>query len=69
MNGIEEDLKYDVALDRLREIVSALERKEVKIDQLSKKVQEAKRYVDYCRVKLDETEAEITKIITPSIEE
>ena len=58
---LEKDLKYEVALERLQEIVALLERKEIKIDDLSDKVQEAKALVEFCREKLDETE--INKII------
>lgn len=68
MDGIEEGLKYDEALERLRAIVSQLEKKEVKIDDLGEKVKQAKLYVDYCREKLDSTEKEIEKIISPAEE-
>ena len=60
---LEKDLKYEVALERLQEIVALLERKEIKIDDLSDKVQEAKALVEFCREKLDKTETEINKII------
>ena len=63
---IEKDLKYEVALERLQEIVSLLERKEIKIDDLAEKVKEAKALVDYCREKLEKTEEEINKIIDPT---
>ncbi len=62
---IEKDLKYEVALERLQEIVNLLERKEIKIDNLAEKVKEAKALVDYCREKLEKTEEEINKIIEP----
>lgn len=56
---------YEEALQRLKEIVSALERKEVKIDNLSNTVIEAKELVDFCRKKLDQTEDDIKRIIEP----
>lgn len=59
-------LKYDEALDKLQEIVRLLERKEINIDDLAMKVKEAKLLVDFCRQKLDDTEEEINKIISPS---
>ena len=62
---LEKDLKYEVALERLQEIVSLLERKEIKIDDLADKVKEAKALVEFCRDKLDKTELEINKIIEP----
>ena len=58
-------LKYDEALEQLRDIVGLLEKKEVKIDDLAIKVKDAKKLVDFCRNKLQETEDEITKIIDP----
>ena len=58
-------LKYDEALEQLRDIVGLLEKKEVKIDDLAMKVKDAKKLVDFCRNKLQETEDEITKIINP----
>jgi exodeoxyribonuclease VII small subunit len=61
-------LKYDEALSQLQEIVSLLERKEITIDELANKVKEAKLLVDFCREKLDSTENEINKIISPADE-
>ena len=58
-------IKYDEALEQLRDIVGLLEKKEVKIDDLAIKVKDAKKLVDFCRNKLQETEDEITKIINP----
>lgn len=62
---IDENTKYEDALKRLQEIVSLLERKEVKIDDLAERVKEAKTIVDFCRGKLEKTEEEINKIIEP----
>lgn len=59
-------LKYDEALEKLQEIVRLLERKEINIDDLATKVKEAKLLVDFCRQKLDDTEEEINKIISPT---
>jgi len=60
---LDKNLKYDEALEKLQEIVTLLERKEITIDELSGKVKEAKLLVELCREKLDETEDEIKKII------
>ncbi|HZH86648.1 MAG TPA: exodeoxyribonuclease VII small subunit [Brumimicrobium sp.] len=56
---------YEEALQRLKEIVGALELKEIKIDNLSETVIEAKELVDFCRKKLDKTEEDIKRIIAP----
>ena len=56
-------LTYETALKQLNEIVQQLERKEIKIDELSNTVEKAKQLVDFCREKLDKTEADIKKII------
>lgn len=56
-------LTYEAALKQLNEIVQQLERKEIKIDELSNTVEKAKQLVDFCREKLDKTEADIKKII------
>lgn len=56
-------MTYEEALKKLHEIVKKLEQKEVKIDALSDTVAEAKSLVDFCRDKLEKTEADIKKII------
>lgn len=58
-------MTYEEALKQLSEIVGKLERKEVKIDNLSETVSNAKELVDFCRKKLESTEADIKKIIDP----
>lgn len=63
--AIKEKTTYEEALQRLKEIVRKLEQKEVKIDELSETVIEAKELVDFCRKKLDKTEEDIKKIIDP----
>jgi exodeoxyribonuclease VII small subunit len=63
--AIKSSTTYEEALQRLKEIVRKLEQKEVKIDELSETVIEAKELVDFCRKKLDKTEEDIKKIIDP----
>ncbi|RFC53988.1 exodeoxyribonuclease VII small subunit [Brumimicrobium aurantiacum] len=65
---VTEKTTYEEALQRLKEIVGALEAKEVKIDDLSGTVIEAKELVDFCRTKLDKTEEDIKRIIAPDDE-
>ena len=43
-------------MEQLRDIVGLLEKKEVIIDDLAIKVKDAKKLVDFCRNKLQETE-------------
>lgn len=62
---IKDDLTYEEAMQRLKDIVSSLEKKEVKIDVLSDTVKEAKALVEFCRNKLDATEEDIKRIISP----
>ncbi len=59
------EITYEEALLQLKDIVSKLEMKQVKIDDLAGTVKEAKQLVDFCREKLDKTESEINKIIQP----
>jgi len=49
------EITYEEALIQLKEIVSKLEMKQVKIDDLASTVKEAKQLVDFCREKLDKT--------------
>ncbi len=56
-------MTYEEALSKLNGIVEKLEKKEVKIDDLSYTIAEAKKLVDFCRNKLDKTEEDIKKII------
>lgn len=63
------DLTYETALTQLQNIVKDLENRDIKIDDLASKVNEAKSLVDFCREKLSKTEEEINKIIRPAINE
>ena len=62
---ITENTTYEEALQRLKVIVNQLELKEVKIDDLSSTVIQAKELVEFCRRKLDKTEEDIKRIIEP----
>lgn len=63
MTAIPKDMKYEAALAQIEDIVSELEKKEVSIDELIKRVDFAKQLVDFCQDKLTKTEKEIEKII------
>ena len=57
------EMKYDDALKMLHSISSALENKEVPIDELTEKVKLANMLNAHCKQKLEATEKEIQKII------
>tara|TARA_B100000524_G_scaffold219296_1_gene115428 strand:- start:6191 stop:6403 length:213 start_codon:yes stop_codon:yes gene_type:complete len=57
------NLKYDEALDMLKEISLKLENKEVSIDDLTEQVKLANKLSEHCKSKLQATEDEIKKII------
>ena len=63
MTVLSKDMKYEEALAQIENIVSELEKKEVSIDELIKRVDFAKQLVDFCQDKLTKTEKEIEKII------
>lgn len=66
---ITDKTSYEEALNRLKDIVESLEKKEIKIDNLSETVIEAKALVEFCKKKLDKTEEDIKRIIEPSSSE
>tara|TARA_B100000927_G_C16368113_1_gene430299 strand:- start:404 stop:616 length:213 start_codon:yes stop_codon:yes gene_type:complete len=57
------NLKYDEALEMLKEISLKLENKEVSIDDLTDQVKLANQLAEHCKSKLKATEDEIKKII------
>ena len=63
MSTIPANMKYEDALAQLQDILNELEKKEVSVDELTKKVATAKKLVDFCQTKLTKTEKEIAKII------
>jgi exodeoxyribonuclease VII small subunit len=60
---MQENLSYEEALTQLQAIVKKLEQKEVKIDALASTVARANEFVAYFLSKLQQTEAEIQKIV------
>ena len=57
------NLKYDQALELLKEISIKLENKEVSIDDLTTQVKLANQLAEHSKSKLKSTEDEIKKII------
>ena len=60
---MELQLTYEEALSELQGIVKKLENKEVNTDELASTVARANQLVEYCQSKLQQTEAEIQKIV------
>ena len=58
-----EKLKYDEALQMLKEISDRLENKEVSMDDLTQEVKTANLLAEYCKRKLRSTEDEIKRIL------
>ncbi|WP_321425633.1 exodeoxyribonuclease VII small subunit [uncultured Bacteroides sp.] len=54
---------YAQAMEKLENIVSAVEKDELDIDQLSKKLKEAQKLVSFCKDKLYKADEEIKKIM------
>lgn len=54
---------YAQAMEKLENIVSAIEKDELDIDQLSEKLKEAQKLISFCKDKLYKADEEIKKII------
>jgi len=54
---------YAQAMEKLENIVSAIEKDELDIDQLSEKLKEAQKLISFCKDKLYKADEEIRKII------
>ena len=59
----EENESYAQAMEKLENIVSAVEKGELDIDQLSEKLKEAQKLVSFCKDKLYKADEEIKKIM------
>lgn len=53
-------LSYSEAKEQLDQIINDLENDQITIDDLTKKVKEAKRLIELCKQKLRSTQEEIT---------
>ena len=58
------ELKYEVALKQLQEIVERLESGQMDIDALGKEIKNAQTLIKMCKDKLTKTEEEINAIIS-----
>ena len=58
-----EKMKYEKAVSKLEEIVSAMEPGKMNLDELTTKLQEAKKLIVFCKERLEKTDEEIKKIL------
>ena len=56
-------MKYEKAVSKLEEIVSAMESGKMNLDELTTKLQEAKKLIVFCKERLEKTDEEIKKIL------
>ena len=59
---MEENIKYEQALEQLETIVRKMEANEYDIDELAAQLKTAQRLIAFCKDKLTKTEAELLKI-------
>jgi len=60
----EPKITYQEATDELEEIIAEIESGEIDVDELSQKVQRALFLINYCRLKLRNTDEEVRKLIS-----
>ena len=58
-----EKMKYEIAVAELEEIVTAMESGKMNLDELTTKLQEAKKLIALCKERLEKTDEEIKKIL------
>jgi exodeoxyribonuclease VII small subunit len=58
-----QNTQYQAALTRLEEILGAIDRSEVGIDELAVLVQEATQLIGVCRAVLTQTESEVSQAL------
>jgi len=56
------EISYNKATERLEEIIGALEKGEVDIDELATNVKEAARLLELCKSKIERAEMEVKEI-------
>ena len=54
---------YNEAIEKLRQIVAAIEKAELDVDLLSEKVKEASRLIKLCKEKLYKVDADVQKVL------
>ena len=63
---MEQEMKYEEAINQLEAIVRKMENDEYSIDEIAVQLKTAQRLIQFCKDKLPKTEAEIAKIQTES---
>jgi len=63
---MEQEMKYEEAINQLETIVRKMENDEYNIDEIAVQLKTAQRLIQFCKDKLTKTEAEIAKIQTES---
>ena len=58
-----EKMKYEIAVAELEEIVTAMESGKMNLDELTTKLQEAKKLIAFCKERLEKTDEQIKKIL------
>ena len=58
-----EKMKYEIAVAELEEIVTAMESGKMNLDELTTKLQKAKKLIAFCKERLEKTDEEIKKIL------
>lgn len=58
------NLTYEAALSRVQNLVAELEDGSMNLDELSAKLAEAKKLLEFCRIRLQQTESEINNLLT-----
>ena len=54
---------YNEAIEKLRQIVAAIEKDKLDVDLLSEKVKEASRLIKLCKEKLYKVDADVQKVL------
>jgi exodeoxyribonuclease VII small subunit len=63
---MEQEMKYEEAINQLEAIVRKMENDEYSIDEIAVQLKTAQRLIQFCKDKLTKTETEIAKIQTES---
>lgn len=65
---MQDNLTYEIALSELEQIVSAVERGELPISELTVKLKRAQELLAFCQTQLTQVETDINALLTPKTE-
>ena len=57
------EIKYNEALKRLEDIIEGIEREQIDVDELSRKVKEAVSLLNACKQKIEKAEVEVNRVV------